>query len=104
VGLLWLGALGVVGWLRLPEIETPMVGPVPLPTLMLVGGLLVGLLLAALLLPVARVGARRRSRRIGGRMRDAVSRVASSEVLEPVGRVLADHRAVRLALGTRSSR
>ncbi len=29
VGLLWLVALGVVGWLRLPEIETPMVGPGP---------------------------------------------------------------------------
>ena len=102
VGLLWLVALGVVGWLRLPEIETPMVGPVPLPTLLLVGGLLVGLVLAAVLLPVARTGARRRTRRVGKDLRDAVSRVAATEVLEPVGRVLADHRAVRLALGTRA--
>ncbi len=100
-GLVWLGALGVVGWLRLPEIETPMVGPVPLPTLLLVGGLVLGLLLAAVLVPVARTGARRRSRRIGNEMRAAVTRVAATEVLEPVGRVLADHRAVRLALGRR---
>jgi len=99
VGLVWLAALAVVGWLRLPEIETPMVGPVPLPTLLLVGGLVLGLVLAAVLVPVARVGGRRRSRRIGREMRAAVTRVAATEVLEPVGRVLADHRAVRLALG-----
>ena len=91
-----------MGWLQLPEIETPMVGPVPLPTLLLLGGVVLGLLLAAVLLPVARTGARRRTRRIGKELRDAVSRVAATEVLEPVGRVLADHRAVRLALGTRA--
>ena len=45
-GLLWLVALGVVGWLQLPEIGTPRVGPLPLPTLLLGGGLLLGLIVA----------------------------------------------------------
>jgi hypothetical protein len=101
VGLLWLAALGVVGWLQLPEIETPMVGPVPLPTLLLLGGVVLGLLLAALVVPVARVGARRRRGRVERALRESISRVAASQVLQPVARVLADHRAVRELLARR---
>lgn len=101
VGLVWLAALGVVGWLQLPEIQTPMVGPVPLPTLLLLGGVVLGLLLAALVVPVARVGARRRRGRVERALREAISRVAASQVLQPVARVLADHRAVRELLARR---
>ena len=61
VGLVWLLVLGVVGWLRLPEIETPRLGPLPYPFLLLAGGLLFGVLLAALARALARVGARRRA-------------------------------------------
>lgn len=41
VGLVWLLVLGVVGWLRLPEIETPRLGPLPYPFLLLAGGVAV---------------------------------------------------------------
>ena len=62
VGLVWLVVLGVVGWLKLPEIDTPKIGPFPLPTLLLVGGLVLGWLGAWLARVLARVGARRRRR------------------------------------------
>jgi GTP-binding protein EngB required for normal cell division len=94
-GLAWLVVLAVLGWLQLPEIDTPRWGPLPLPLLMLVGGLLLGVLLAVLARALARVGARRRARLIGQRLREAVSRVARERVIAPVRAVLAEHAAVR---------
>ncbi len=98
VGLLWLGALGVIGWLQLPELRTPRVGQVPLPTLLLLGGVALGLLIAAAGRPVARSAGRRRRRRVESRLREAVTTVGREHVLDPVARVLADHRATRQAL------
>ena len=39
LGLAWLAALAVIAWLRLPALDTPRVASVPVPTLMLLGGL-----------------------------------------------------------------
>lgn len=94
-GLAWLVLLAVLGWLQLPEIDTPRFGPFPLPLLLLAGGLLLGVLLALLARALARVGARRRAQMIGRRLRDAVSQVASERIIAPVRAVLADHAAVR---------
>ena len=95
VGLVWLLVLGVVGWLRLPEIETPRLGPLPYPFLLLAGGLLFGVLLAALARAFARVGARRRAELIRHRLRESVSRVASEHIVAPVREVLRRHAAAR---------
>ena len=95
VGLVWLLVLGVVGWLRLPEIETPRLGPLPYPFLLLAGGLLFGVLLAALARALARVGARRRAELIQHRLRESVSRVASEHIVAPVREVLRRHAATR---------
>ena len=89
--------LGVVGWLRLPEIETPRLGPLPYPFLLLAGGLLFGVLLAALARALARVGARRRAELIQHRLRESVSRVASEHIVAPVREVLRRHAATREA-------
>lgn len=95
VGLVWLLVLGVVGWLRLPEIETPRLGPLPYPFLLLAGGLLFGVLLAAVGRALARVGARRRAELIQRRLRESVSRVASEHIVAPVREVLRRHAAAR---------
>ena len=95
LGLVWLLVLGVVGWLRLPEIETPRLGPLPYPFLLLAGGLLFGVLLAALARALARVGARRRAELIQHRLRESVSRVASEHIVAPVREVLRRHAATR---------
>lgn len=94
-GLLWLVALGVVGWLQLPEIGTPRVGPLPLPTLLLGGGLLLGLIVAWASRRAALVGARRRADLIRQRLRESVSTVASAQIVAPVRAVLLRHGEAR---------
>ena len=95
VGLAWLLALAVIAWLQLPPIDTPKVGPFPLPTLLLVAGLVVGLLAAGLARAAARVGARRRRTLVGKRLRIAIADVANDQLVEPVRVVLDRHRDTR---------
>jgi GTP-binding protein EngB required for normal cell division len=95
VGLAWLVVLAVVGWLQLPPIDTPKVGPLPLPTMLLVAGLLLGLLGAGLARAAARVGARRRRTLVGRRLRIAITDVANDQLVEPVRAVLDRHRDTR---------
>ena len=59
VGLGWLVLGYALRALGLPALDNPMVGQVPLPTVLLLGGLLAGLLVAALTRPVVRWAARR---------------------------------------------
>ncbi|MGG5259381.1 YfjP family GTPase [Phycicoccus avicenniae] len=100
VGLLWLGAYAVAGWLQLDSVvpEVPRLGVLPVPFLLLVGGLLLGVLLAALAAWLARVGARRRGAVMDRRLRESIAGVADTEVLGPVRRVLERHAATREAL------
>jgi len=100
VGLVWLVVLGVVGWLKLPEIDTPKIGPFPLPTLLLVGGLVLGWLGAWLARVLARVGARRRRELVGSRLRTAIADVATDQLVVPVRDVLDRHRETRESLDT----
>jgi GTP-binding protein EngB required for normal cell division len=97
-GLVWLVALAALGALRLPQPSTPYWGPMPVPTLMLVGGLVLGAVLGGLVRLAAGAGARRRGARVRSRLNAAVAEVAHERVLDPVGGVLADHRAAREAL------
>jgi energy-coupling factor transporter ATP-binding protein EcfA2 len=105
-GGLWLAALYALSVLRLPEPATPAVGAVPLPTLLLLGGVLAGLLLALLARLPAAVGARRRRARAEARLRAAVAGVADELVLAPVAAELDAHAELREAVAglTRSSR
>jgi GTP-binding protein EngB required for normal cell division len=97
-GLLWLAVLVVLGWLQLPEVDTPRLGPIPYPLLMFAGGLLLGLLLAAVARWLAGVGARRRGQRIRRQLTSAVAEVAEQRILAPVRVVLERHRTAREAL------
>jgi GTP-binding protein EngB required for normal cell division len=99
VGLGWLVALAVMGWLRLPEPSTPYVGPLPWPTLLLVGGLLAGFLIGVVARVVAGPASRRRGDRVRRALSASVAAVARERILAPVQQVLADHRTTREALG-----
>jgi hypothetical protein len=70
----------------------------PLPTVLLVGGLLGGLLLSAVTARVAAVTARRARRTAQERLDAAVRTVADGAVLAPVAAVLAEHERVRAGL------
>ena len=102
-GLVWTAALAAGAWLRLPLPGTPRVGAppldVPLPWVLLVAGVLAGVLLSLVLRPAVVARARRRTAVVRSRLHAAVSEVAAATLLVPLGRVLADHRSARLALG-----
>ena len=99
-GALWLAGLYALTVLRLPEPEPPQVGIVPLPTVLLIGGLLAGVVLALLARALAVLGARRRRARAEARLRAAVAQVADALVLDPVRAELAAYAALREAVAT----
>jgi energy-coupling factor transporter ATP-binding protein EcfA2 len=105
--LLTLVALGGLGWLivgyllqllALPDLHYPKAGAVPLPTLMLLGGLLAGLLLAVVLRPIVNWGARRARRKAEHRLRSSITEVAREYVVAPVREVLNAYAQAREAL------
>ncbi|MDO5711112.1 MAG: 50S ribosome-binding GTPase [Micrococcales bacterium] len=95
VGLGWLLALATLAWFQLPVPPVPTLGYVPVPTLLAVVGPLGGLLLAGWSRVFARMGARRRSRTIALRLRERISAVAQTQLLQPVRTILARHRTTR---------
>ena len=97
-GLAWLVVLGVIGWLQLPQIDTPRLGPLPYPFLLFVGGLLLGIGSATVARLLGRIGARRRRRLIASRLDDAIETVASQRLVEPVRLVVERHRTTRTNL------
>lgn len=96
-GLAWLVVLGALGFLQI-DAEVPMYGPLPIPVLMLGGGLLLGILLALASRAIARVGARRRRQAIEGRLAGSVAEVAHEHVSTPVTAVLDRHKRARQQL------
>lgn len=108
LGLVWLGVLAAAAGLRLPAPEPPTLGEVPVPTVALLGGLLLGLLGALLARALAVVGARRRARTAAAALTDSVAAVAERMVTEPVAAVLdrlvRARTAAQRAMGGRSRR
>jgi GTP-binding protein EngB required for normal cell division len=103
VGALWLGALAVLSYLRLSDPGTPDAGAVPVPTLLLVGGVLLGILLAVLCRVLVGRSARKRARRADRRLRAAVDEVADELVVAPLVAEVEAYRAttegLRVAAG-----
>ena len=102
VGLLWLGALAVLGWFQIP-VDPLFWGPVPIPLALLVGGLLAGLLVALLARIAARIGARRRRRQVEELLDEAIDEVAYQHVRRPITAVLDRHDRTRELLTVAAS-
>ncbi len=98
VGGLWLAGLAVTGYLRLPEPSTPDYRGFPVPTLMLLGGVLGGVVVALLCRIAARASARRRARTVERRLRTAIGEVTDRLVVEPVQAEVEAYRQVRSGL------
>ena len=98
VGLAWLVLGYLVRALGLPRLEYPMVGMAPLPTVLLLGGLLLGVLVAALTRPVVRWAAGWARWRAESRMHRAVAETAHEQVIAPVREVLRRYAEARAAL------
>jgi hypothetical protein len=99
-GLGWLVVGYLVKALSLPDLEYPKLGAVPLPSLLLLGGLVAGFLVWLLLKPIVDWGARRARRRAEQRLRSSVTEVAREYVVAPVREVLNAYAQAREALTT----
>jgi GTP-binding protein EngB required for normal cell division len=85
VGVLWLLALLLLDYLRLGDaVPTPEVRDLPLPTALLLGGVVAGVALAFLARVANGIGARRRARAAGRSVRKRVEGAAATLVLDPV--------------------
>jgi len=84
VGLVWLGLLAGASYARLPEPTTPLWWGVPAPTVLAIGGVLVGLLVALTGRLLGAVGARRAASRARRHLRLAVEVVVGERVVDPV--------------------
>ncbi|MFF4773763.1 GTPase [Microtetraspora fusca] len=91
-GAAWLLALFAVAALMLPPPPTPKVGEVPWPTVLLVGGAIVGVAVALVSRLAAWVGSRRRARRAARVLRASIAAVAHRLVLVPVSEELDRYR------------
>lgn len=97
-GLGWLLAGWVLRLLGLSVPTYPLVGAVPVPTLLLLGGLASGLLLTAVTRPVIGWAARRAGQRAEKRLHASVADVGHRYVLDPIGAVLRSYDAAHAAL------
>ncbi|HVN13569.1 MAG TPA: hypothetical protein VMT69_15860, partial [Kineosporiaceae bacterium] len=98
VGFLWLALLGVLRWTGQGPPATPYLGGFPMPTVLFVGGLVLGMLVAWVGGILARRGARRRRSAAVEQLRSAVGEIAWSRVVTPIATVLGEHRTAREAL------
>ncbi len=85
-GALWLAALAFFAYLRLPEPGSLDWNGFPVPTLLLLGGVIAGLLVAAASRFAARISARRRAHRASVRLRAAIEGVTDAYVVAPMQR------------------
>ena len=81
--VLWRTSLGTADVAR-SEPATPEVSSLPVPTLLLLGGVVVGIALAVLCRVLVGRSARRRARRAERRLRAAVDEVADELVVAPI--------------------
>ncbi|AIY00905.1 hypothetical protein ART_1306 [Arthrobacter sp. PAMC 25486] len=97
-GLVWLGVLAVLGYLQMPVPETPQVEGWPVPTLMLLGGAVLGIFLAITSKFLALAGASGRAAQARRRLRENVAATAEALVVDPTEAEVAVSRAFAEAL------
>jgi GTP-binding protein EngB required for normal cell division len=98
VGAVWLGVLATDRYLGVTEPSTPDVAGFPVPTVMLLGGIVLGIVLSLLCRLLVSATARSRARSADRRLRSAIGEVADELVVAPVRAELAAYDAVREGL------
>jgi GTP-binding protein EngB required for normal cell division len=98
-GAVWLGVLATDRYLGVSEPSTPDVAGVPVPTVMLLGGIVLGIVLSLLCRILVSATARSRARSADRRLRAAIAEVADDLVVAPVRAELAAYDEVREGLG-----
>lgn len=99
VGGLWLAGLAVAGYLQF-DVPSPKVGPIAIPTILLLGGVLGGIVLALLCRVLVGAAARSRAKAADRRLRAGIREVAQELVLSPLDAELTAYTTVRERLQT----
>ncbi|WP_144791940.1 GTPase [Kocuria palustris] len=99
-GLLWLTGVFALDYLQIPVPPVPTVEgtDIPVPTLLVVTGLVAGLVLGLLSTVLARLSASRRRAAVRRRLREEIARTAQSHVIEPVEDELSQQERITEAL------
>ena len=97
-GALWLTTLAGMAYLQMPEPETPAYQGIPVPTIMLLGGVALGVFLALLCRILVAVTASRRARSADRRLREAIGAVSRELVVDPIEAELAAYTRARNGL------
>lgn len=86
VGVAWLAAAFVVAWLQLPDLPMPRVAGsvLPWPTVLALGGALLGLVVGALATLPARAGAARARKRVRERLQERIRSVVEDGVVDVI--------------------
>ncbi|GAA4211953.1 GTPase [Microbispora amethystogenes] len=82
-GAIWLLVVFGLDYLMLPRPFTPTLGRAPWPTVLLIGGALLGVLIALVFRAAAWLGGRRRARRAAKALRARIEQVAAELVITP---------------------
>ncbi len=99
VGMLWLLALAVLGYLHIDEVvPLPELWNVPIPTLLLLGGIAAGVVFAFVFRLVNAASGRRRGRSAARSLRRQIEEVAEELVLGPVEAELENYAQLRKAI------
>ncbi len=97
-GAVWLALLAVLGYLQVAAPDLPSYGGLPLPTILLLGGVAVGVLLAVVSRVLVGMSARSRARSAERRLRDAIGEVTERMILQPIDTELDAYRRAREGL------
>ena len=104
IGLLWLLALGVLGWFQIPLPPMPRWRDIPYPTLLSIGGLLLYVIIGFVRRRLVAVGAARHAARMRKQLEAAVAVAAEERALQPLRAELDAHAALARHLRTAAGR
>ena len=97
-GAVWLGSLAVMGYLQVPQPSLPSVVGIPVPTLLLIGGVGLGILLALFCRVLVHFTARARAHAVDKRLRTGIRSVVTDMVIKPIDVELEAYNKVRHGL------
>ncbi|PYI39607.1 ABC transporter [Arthrobacter psychrolactophilus] len=102
-GLLWLGVLAALRYFQMPVPEVPKVEDWPVPTLMVIAGVVLGIFLALTSKFLAMAGASGRAAQARRRLKENISVVSEDLVVTPVEAEIMQYRAFQQALEVASA-
>ncbi|WP_343317682.1 GTPase [Arthrobacter sp. TMP15] len=97
-GLVWLGTLAVLGYFQLPVPDVPQVEGWPLPTLMVLAGVVLGIFLAVTSKFLALAGSKSRGAQARRRLRASIAAVSNQLIILPTEAEIDQYREFQEAL------